>query len=72
MSKSGSASHATSSSEIAKSAVPAGSCRIPVSVILVSYGSDETVSSMSLGHADTSPESEAVNQFLASHDPAEF
>ena len=62
MSKSGSASHATTSSEIAESAVPARSCRTPVSVALVSYGLGVTVSSVSLGHAATSPELEvAVN-----------
>ena len=58
MSKSGSVSHATTSSEIAESAVPAGPCRIPVSVVLVSYGSGVTVSSVSFGHAATSPELE--------------
>ena len=58
MSKSGSASHATTSSEIAESAVPAGSCRTPVSVARVSYGLGVTVSSVSLGHAATSPELE--------------
>ena len=63
MSKSGSASHATTSSEIAESAVPAGSCRIPVSVVLVSYGLGVTVSSVSFGHAATSPDLEvAVNR----------
>ena len=60
MSKSGSASHATTSSEIAESTVPAGSCRIPVSVVLVSYGLGVTVSSVSLGHTATSPDLEVV------------
>ena len=63
MSKSGSVSHATTSSEIAESAVPFGSCRIPVSVVLVSYGLGVTVSSVSLGHAAVNPElEEAVNR----------
>ena len=71
MSKSGSASHAATSSDSAESALPAGSCRTPTPVALVSYGLGVTVSSVSFGHAATSPELEAVSQPLSFHDPAE-
>ena len=72
MLKSGSPSHAATASDIAGSAFPAGSCRTPVSAALASYGLGVMVSSVSLGHAATSSESEAVSQSLSFHDPAEF
>ena len=53
MSKSGSDSHANTGSDIAERTFPAGSYRISLSVILMSYEYGKMVSSVSLGHAAT-------------------
>ena len=76
MSKSGSASHAVTSSDINKNVLRLG---IPVFMApvvyglkkMVSFGSNKMVSSVSLGHAATNPESEVISQSLSLHDTVE-
>ena len=74
MSKSGSASHAATSSDINKNVLRLG---IPVFMApvglkkMVSFGSNKMVSSVSLGHAATNPESEVISQSLSLHDTVE-
>ena len=62
MSKSGSASHAMSDSDILESALPCGACRILIPMILASYGLRKMVTSVSLEHSATDPELEAASR----------
>ena len=62
MSKSGSASHAMSDSDILESALPSGACRIPVPMTLASYRLKQMVTSASLEHVATDPKLEAASR----------
>lgn len=62
VSKSGSASHAMSDSDILESALPSGACRIPVPMTLASYRLKKMVTSASLEHVATDPKLEAASR----------